>query len=103
EQRSWGTQPPNMSMTPVANPRTPGPPREPQPINDPTPTTTMAINPCPLTTAPPYGRQSRSDGGRRRARQARRPQSVRLRSKQQSSTTDDGYCDCWDPRARLIG
>jgi hypothetical protein len=58
EQRSWGTQPPNMSMTPVANPRTPGPPRKPQPTSSNHHTNqTMAIHPYPLTPAPPYGRQ----------------------------------------------
>ncbi len=60
EQRSWGTQPPNMSMTTVANPRTPGPPRKPQPHHPRTTNQTMASNPYPLTTAPPYGR--RRDG-----------------------------------------
>src|ERR1039458_6419617 len=58
EQRSWGTQPPNMSMTPVANPedaRT-----APQAATTSTITTTnqtMAIHPYPLTPAPPYGRR----------------------------------------------
>ena len=50
-------QPPNMSMTTVANPSIPGPPRQPHTIND-APNQTMAINPYPLTPAPPYGRRS---------------------------------------------
>ena len=44
-----------MSMTTVANPSIPGPPRQPHTIND-APNQTMAINPYPLTPAPPYGR-----------------------------------------------
>ena len=45
-----------MSMTTVANPRTPGPPRKPQPHQPRTTNQTMAINPYPLTSTPPYGR-----------------------------------------------
>ena len=40
-----------MSMTTVANPSIPGPPRQPHTIND-APNQTMAINPYPLTPAP---------------------------------------------------
>jgi len=43
-----------MSMTTVANPRTPGPPHKPQPHHPATTNQTMAINPYPLTAAPPY-------------------------------------------------
>ena len=57
-----------MSMTTVANPRTPGPPREPHTTSTRNPNQTMAINPYPLTTAPPYGRRSRSTGRRRECR-----------------------------------
>src|ERR1019366_8670515 len=58
EQRSWGTQPPNMSMTTRREPedaRT-----APQAATTSTITTTnqtMAIHPYPLTPAPPYGRR----------------------------------------------
>ncbi|MGO9906193.1 MAG: hypothetical protein ACLPY3_10805 [Solirubrobacteraceae bacterium] len=48
-------------MTTVANPSIPGPPRQPHTIND-APNQTMAINPYPLTPAPPYGRQTSSPG-----------------------------------------
>jgi hypothetical protein len=47
-----------MSMTTVANPRTLGPPRKPQPHHPRTTTNqTMANNPYPLTPAPPYERR----------------------------------------------
>ena len=71
EQRSWGTQPANMSMT---NPREPRErPGRPANRNHITPSTnhTRAHNPCPLTATPPYGRRRRSgplgDGGGSRA------------------------------------
>src|ERR1035437_5261971 len=69
EQRSWGTQPPNMSITTVANPRTPGPPRKPQPNQpSPPPTRQWLSTPTPLTPAPPYGRHTdRAPGGANRA------------------------------------
>jgi hypothetical protein len=56
EPRSWGTQPPNMSMT---DRREPADARTaPRAATTSTTTTnqTIAINPYPLTPAPPYGR-----------------------------------------------
>ena len=49
-----------MSMTTIANPRTLGPPRKPQPHQPSNTNHTMAINPYPLTPDPPYGRLSAS-------------------------------------------
>jgi transposase len=71
EPRSWGTQPPNMSMT---DRREPADARTaPRAATTSTTTTnqTMAINPYPLTAAPPYGRQWRSLLGRQPRRRFR--------------------------------
>ena len=61
------------SMTTVANPRTPGPPRKPQPRQPRTTNQTMAINPYPLTSAPPYERREREPGPARSAKRRRLP------------------------------
>ena len=70
EPRSWGTQPPNMSMTTVANPadaRTAPPAAT---TSTTTTNQTMAINPYPLTSAPPYGRHCNRAGPARALRSA---------------------------------
>src|SRR5690349_10559652 len=50
-----------MSMTTVANPSPPGPPRQPHAIHD-APHQTLAIHPYPLTPAPPDWRRCDSTG-----------------------------------------
>ena len=62
EQRSWPA-PEYEHDQPSRTPRTPGPPRQPQPQYPRATNHTTVVNPCPLTTTPPFGRRRRVGPG----------------------------------------